>query len=116
MTLITKSTDILTACELVGTVVKLLIMFIVSRSLTFHPEGLCLYCGCENQLKVYGWEPTKCFDTLTTGWSRVSDIAIAQKQLVSILFAVYLKRMVHIYMHCHSSFSLKQHCQMPLSI
>lgn len=55
-----------------------------SRTLTFHPDAVCIYCGCENQLKVYGWEPANCFDTLTTGWSRVSDIAIAQKQLVCI--------------------------------
>ena len=62
--------------------------------MTFHPDGLCIYCGCENQLKVYGWEPAKCFDTLTTGWSRVSDIAIAQKQLVcisSIYFQIYIE-------------------------
>jgi len=57
--------------------------------MTFHPEALCLYCGCENQLRVYGWEPAKCFDTLTTGWGRVCDIAIAQKQLVCISFICF---------------------------
>ena len=34
-------------------------------------------------LRVYGWEPTRCFDTLATAWGRVADIAIAQSQLVS---------------------------------
>jgi len=53
--------------------------------MTFHTDALCLYSGCENQLKVFGWEPAICFDTVTTGWSRVSDIAIDQKQLVCIM-------------------------------
>jgi len=58
---------------------------------------VCLYGGCENQLKVYGWEPAQCFDTLTTGWSRISDIAVAQKQLVCIsgvLYTLYLN--IHV--------------------
>ena len=35
-------------------------------------------------LKVYGWEPASCFDTLPMGWGKIADIAIAQNQLVRL--------------------------------
>jgi len=97
-----KPTCILTAFVLDSTLRKLhvanmLMMLNVCRTLTFHPDALCLYCGSENQLKVYGWEPAMCFDTLTTGWSRVSDIAVAQKQLVCIYSTCFLKN-IHLAM------------------
>jgi len=78
---------ILGSCQHVA-MTNLLIIFNGCRTMTFHPDAVCLYCGGENQLKVYGWEPARCFDTLTTGWGRVSDIAVAQKQLVCVSSSV----------------------------
>ena len=55
----------------------------IHRCIFYHPEGLCLYSGANNQLKVYGWEPSRCYDSLVLDWGMVSDIAMAQNQLVS---------------------------------
>ena len=54
-----------------------------NRSTCFHPEGLCLYASAVDALKVYGWEPSRCYDSLPTGWGRGADITIAKNQLVS---------------------------------
>ena len=53
------------------------------RTTLFHPDGLCLYSGGQDMLKVFGWEPLRCFDALNVGWGKVSAMAIAEKQLVS---------------------------------
>ena len=52
----------------------------------FHPEEKILYSGGEDNLRVYGWEPTQCFDAVSMGWGRVADIAIAQNQLIGASF------------------------------
>lgn len=54
----------------------------VGRSMCFHPDGLCLYASCTDVLKVYGWEPSRSFESLTTGWGRIADLNIARNQLV----------------------------------
>uniref|UniRef100_A0A672T4N9 Katanin p80 WD40 repeat-containing subunit B1 n=1 Tax=Sinocyclocheilus grahami TaxID=75366 RepID=A0A672T4N9_SINGR len=48
----------------------------VVRSILFNPDGSCLYSGSENTLRVYGWEPDRCFDVVHVGWGKVSDLAI----------------------------------------
>lgn len=52
------------------------------RSILFNPEGSCLYSGSENTLRVYGWEPDRCFDVVHVGWGKVSDLAISNNQMV----------------------------------
>jgi hypothetical protein len=52
------------------------------RSLSFHPDALCLYAGAENHLKVYNWEPVECLYSIATHWGRAADLTIAQNQLV----------------------------------
>ena len=41
-----------------------------------------MYAAADDMLKVYGWEPARTYDSLHLGWGRVTDIAIAQNQLV----------------------------------
>ena len=59
------------------------IFFLTFRSIFFHPDGLCLYSGGTNKLKVFSWEPGRCLDSLALDWGGVADIAMAQNQLVS---------------------------------
>lgn len=53
------------------------------RSLHFHPEGSCLYSACGDTLKVYGWEPLVCHDVVAIQWADISDMAIANSQLIA---------------------------------
>ena len=53
------------------------------RSIFFSHGGECLLAGCQDVLKVYGWEPARTFDTIPVGWGKIQDIAIAQNQLVN---------------------------------
>ena len=34
-------------------------------------------------MRVYGWEPVRCYDSFSLGWGKVADIAISSNQLVS---------------------------------
>ncbi|KAK1325157.1 hypothetical protein QJS10_CPA01g02332 [Acorus calamus] len=34
------------------------------RSITFHPDGKTLFCGFEESLKVFSWEPIRCHDAV----------------------------------------------------
>ncbi|KAK6797557.1 hypothetical protein RDI58_005259 [Solanum bulbocastanum] len=52
------------------------------RSITFHPEGRTLFCGLDDSLKVYSWEPVKCHDSVEMGWSTLSDLCIHDGKLV----------------------------------
>ena len=54
------------------------------RSIFFHPDGLCLYSGAVDMMKVYSWEPAACHDSVALGWSKVADMAVAQNQLVMV--------------------------------
>lgn len=56
------------------------------RCLHFNTDGKCLFGGCAEQLKVYGWEPARVFDTVTIGWGKVQDMASAQEQLIGASF------------------------------
>ncbi|CAN7064464.1 unnamed protein product [Brassica oleracea var. botrytis] len=42
------------------------------RSIAFHPDGQTLFCGLDDGLKVYSWEPMICRDSV---WVWVSDIS-----------------------------------------
>ena len=42
-----------------------------------------MYSGVKDFLKVYGWEPTVCHDSVSITWGDVADMSIANNQLVS---------------------------------
>ena len=46
---------------------------------------MCLYSGSKDVLKVYGWEPIECYDTVPVAWGDVCDMSISNTQLVSRL-------------------------------
>ncbi|ESO90828.1 hypothetical protein LOTGIDRAFT_191659 [Lottia gigantea] len=64
-------------------------------SMWFHPEGKCLYAGAEDSLKVYGWEPYVCYDSVPLVWGAVSDISFRQDQLIGVAFS-QLNVSVHV--------------------
>jgi len=55
----------------------------------FHPEAVCVYSAAGALLNVYHWEPVKLYHSLdlsiSADVSTPSDLAICQKQLVSLL-------------------------------
>uniref|UniRef100_A0A9J7WZT4 Katanin p80 WD40 repeat-containing subunit B1 n=1 Tax=Cyprinus carpio carpio TaxID=630221 RepID=A0A9J7WZT4_CYPCA len=57
------------------------------RSILFNPDGSCLYSGSENTLRVFGWEPDRCFDVLHVGWGKVSDLAISNNQMIAVSYS-----------------------------
>lgn len=57
------------------------------KSICFHPDGLCIYAASQDTLKVYGWEPVCCYDSLSMGWGNVADIAMAHNQLIGAMFS-----------------------------
>ncbi|XP_039134977.1 katanin p80 WD40 repeat-containing subunit B1 homolog KTN80.4-like [Dioscorea cayenensis subsp. rotundata] len=52
------------------------------RSITFNPDGRTLLCGLHESLKVFSWEPVRCYDTVDVGWSRLSDLNIHEGKLL----------------------------------
>lgn len=56
------------------------------RCISFDPDGGCLYSGTMDSLRVYGWEPDRCFDLVPVGWGRVSDLAICNHQLIGVSY------------------------------
>ncbi|KAM4722603.1 katanin p80 WD40 repeat-containing subunit B1 [Rhinophrynus dorsalis] len=54
------------------------------RAILFSSDGGCLFCGGRDALRVYGWEPERCFDTVSVGWGKVSDLAICNNQLIGV--------------------------------
>nr|XP_022331811.1 katanin p80 WD40 repeat-containing subunit B1-like isoform X4 [Crassostrea virginica] len=57
------------------------------RNILFHPEGTCLFSGTKDLLKVYSWEPSKCYDSIPVNWGEVADIAIGHNQLIGTSFS-----------------------------
>ncbi|XP_028410137.1 katanin p80 WD40 repeat-containing subunit B1-like [Dendronephthya gigantea] len=56
------------------------------RAVVFHPEGQCLFSGANDSLKLYGWEPLRCFDSFSVGWGKVSDMVVASEKLIAASF------------------------------
>ncbi|XP_011501573.1 PREDICTED: katanin p80 WD40 repeat-containing subunit B1 [Ceratosolen solmsi marchali] len=56
------------------------------RCIFFSHGGECLFAGCQDVLKVYGWEPARTFDSVPVGWGKIQDVAIAQNQLIGAGF------------------------------
>lgn len=46
------------------------------RCIRFQKDGAALLAGCDDFLRVYGWEPAACFDVIPVGWGRVGDMAV----------------------------------------
>ncbi|PON36542.1 Katanin p80 subunit B [Parasponia andersonii] len=52
------------------------------RCLTFNPDGRTLLCGLHESLKVFSWEPIRCYDAVDVGWSRLSDLTVHEGKLL----------------------------------
>uniref|UniRef100_A0A1J3EWP6 Katanin p80 WD40 repeat-containing subunit B1 homolog n=3 Tax=Noccaea caerulescens TaxID=107243 RepID=A0A1J3EWP6_NOCCA len=52
------------------------------RSIKFHPDGRTLFCGLDDGLKVYSWEPVICHDSVDMGWSTLGDLCISEGKLM----------------------------------
>ncbi|XP_061878666.1 katanin p80 WD40 repeat-containing subunit B1-like [Entelurus aequoreus] len=52
------------------------------RCILFSPDGSCLFSGSTDSLRVYGWEPDRCLDSVAVGWGRVCDLAVCNEQLI----------------------------------
>ncbi|KAM9301969.1 katanin p80 WD40 repeat-containing subunit B1 [Gastrophryne carolinensis] len=57
------------------------------RSILFSSDGSCLFAGGRDALRVYGWEPERCFDTVSVPWGKVSDLSICNSQLIGVSIA-----------------------------
>ncbi|XP_061863421.1 katanin p80 WD40 repeat-containing subunit B1 isoform X1 [Colius striatus] len=57
------------------------------RCVLFNPDGCCLYGGFQDSLRVYGWEPERCFDVILVNWGKVADLSICNNQLIGVSFA-----------------------------
>uniref|UniRef100_A0A8C2TJU4 Katanin p80 WD40 repeat-containing subunit B1 n=1 Tax=Coturnix japonica TaxID=93934 RepID=A0A8C2TJU4_COTJA len=57
------------------------------RCVLFNPDGCCLYGGFQDSLRVYGWEPERCFDVVLVNWGKVADLCICNNQLIGVSFA-----------------------------
>ena len=42
-------------------------------------------------MRVYGWEPVRCYDSFSLAWGKVADIAVSSSQLVSDRYRKILK-------------------------
>ncbi|MBA0779038.1 hypothetical protein Gotri_003321 [Gossypium trilobum] len=52
------------------------------HSIAFHPDGRTLFCGADDGLKVYSWEPVVCHDSVDMGWSTLGDLCINEGKLL----------------------------------
>ncbi|KAL1222872.1 Katanin p80 WD40 repeat-containing subunit B1-like protein [Cardamine amara subsp. amara] len=52
------------------------------RAITFHPDGRTLFCGLDDGLKVYSWEPVICQDGVDMGWSTLGDFCINEGKFI----------------------------------
>ncbi|GMH05411.1 hypothetical protein Nepgr_007251 [Nepenthes gracilis] len=52
------------------------------RATIFHPDGRTLFCGYDDNVKVYSWEPIICHDAVDMGWSTLCDLCIHEGKLI----------------------------------
>ncbi|KAM3351875.1 hypothetical protein ACQJBY_023635 [Aegilops geniculata] len=52
------------------------------RSMVFHPDGKTLFCGLEQSLKVFSWEPVRCHDAVDMRWNNLADLSIYEGKLL----------------------------------
>ena len=61
------------------------------RRVLFSEDGGALLSGGEESLKVWGWEPVRCFEQLDLRWNRLTDMCVGPGQKLlggSVLDAV----------------------------
>lgn len=49
-------------------------------------------------MRVYGWEPVRCYDSFSLGWGKVADIAISSNQLVSDKIINFWEKLSTVYL------------------
>lgn len=54
------------------------------RRVLFSPDGSCLFSGSCDSLRIFGWEPDRCFDVVSVGWGDVSDLSICNQHLIGV--------------------------------
>ncbi|CAI5989162.1 unnamed protein product [Closterium sp. NIES-64] len=59
-----------------------------TAALAFAPQGDALFAPCVDHLKVWGWEPIRCFDTVHVGWPKVADVSVNDTSLVAVSASV----------------------------
>ncbi|KAK4858983.1 hypothetical protein QYF36_024854 [Acer negundo] len=52
------------------------------RAINFHPDGRTLFCGFDDSLKVYSWEPIIRHDAVDMGWSTLGDLCTNDGKLL----------------------------------
>jgi len=53
------------------------------KSFMFNENGFALLCAYGDSLKVWGYEPIQCYDTVHVSWKEVKDMNIIAGQLIS---------------------------------
>ena len=82
MTLVLAFTVFALLCD-VQQMVETGFFCLIHRCVAFHPDGHSLFSGAQDSMRVYGWEPVRCYDSFSLGWGKVADIAVSSNQLVS---------------------------------
>ncbi|CAI5463579.1 unnamed protein product [Closterium sp. Yama58-4] len=59
-----------------------------TSALAFSPQGDALFAPCTDHLKVWGWEPIRCFDSVHVGWPKVADVSVNDTSLVAVSASV----------------------------
>lgn len=52
------------------------------RAMIFNPDGRTLLTGLHESLKVFSWEPLRCYDAVDVGWSKLADLNIHEGKLL----------------------------------
>lgn len=58
------------------------------RKIAFHPDGKALISTGKDMMKVYGWEPTRLYDSLPVNWGKLNDISLLDEQLIAGTYSV----------------------------
>ncbi|EDV29009.1 uncharacterized protein TRIADDRAFT_63553 [Trichoplax adhaerens] len=56
------------------------------RRIKFSEDGSVIFSGLQDVLKVYNWEPIRCYDTVQVGWEKIVDFTVTSNQLIGASF------------------------------
>ena len=65
------------------------------RRILFSDNGSTLLSGAEDSLKVWGWEPVRCYEHADVRWSRLADLCMAPGQ--QLLAASFKESMLSVW-------------------
>eukprot|EP01006_Ploeotia_vitrea_P025298 TRINITY_DN58176_c0_g1_i1.p1 TRINITY_DN58176_c0_g1~~TRINITY_DN58176_c0_g1_i1.p1 ORF type:complete len:710 (-),score=58.36 TRINITY_DN58176_c0_g1_i1:45-2174(-) len=68
-----------------------------TRCITFTPDGAALCGATSDALKLWGWEPACCHDSVDVHWSNVADLYVS-KQEGNVYGVSFMESFVSIYM------------------